>query len=216
MDAYAQSRGQDLSGAPCAARGATGCGGCYPEPVPPSDPIAAALAQLNLVNPEWQPIGPMIPGGDTSLPPDSVPVRINATVALSKSPGDDFPSTHITSDYNAELIPDDNGRLATGDDDKRLEFEWEGDKLPMYMWSGEGDRLDRRRPLDLRLRPRRPRPAGQVLERRRSLQCRWRLSQRRHVHQSGADLQLPSRAASAARRRGAAQQEQGRHTGDPR
>ena len=143
VSAYAQGRGQDLSGTPCTTPGKTGCGGCYPEPIPPSDPIAAALAQLNLVNPEWQPIGPMIPGLDTSLPPASVPVRIDATVALSKSPGDDFPSTHITADYNAELVPDDNGRLATGDanGDKRLEFEWEGDKLPLYMWSGEGDRL---------------------------------------------------------------------------
>ena len=144
VSAYAQGRGQDLSGTPCTTPGKTGCGGCYPEPIPPSDPIAAALAQLNLVNPAWQPIGPMIKGGaDVSLPPDSVPVRIDATVALSKSPGDDFPATHLTSDYNAELIPDDNGRLATGDanGDKRLEFEWEGDKLPLYMWSGEGDRL---------------------------------------------------------------------------
>jgi hypothetical protein len=145
VEAYAQSRGQDLSGTPCQTPGMTGCGGCYPEPIPPSDPIGAALAQLNLVNPEWQPIGPMIPGGDTSLPPASVPVRIDAIVSLSKSPGDDFPATHLTSDYNAELIPDDHGRLATGDvnrpDDQTLEFEWEGDKLPMYMWSGEGDRL---------------------------------------------------------------------------
>ena len=138
VSAYAQSRGQE-----CTTRGGAGCGGCYPEPIPPSDPIANALAQLNLVNPEWQPIGPMIPGVDTSLPPDSVPVRFNATVALSKSPGDDFPATHLSPDYNAELIPDDNGQLATGDTngDKRLEFEWEGDKLPMYMWSGEGDRI---------------------------------------------------------------------------
>lgn len=144
VDVYAQSRGQNLSGTPCTTPGATGCGGCYPEPIPPSDPIAAALAQLNLVNPEWQPIGPMIPGVDMSLPPASVPVRITAAVSLSKAPGDDFPATHLSADYNAELIPDDHGRLATGDErpgDKTLEFEWEGDKLPMYMWSGEGDRL---------------------------------------------------------------------------
>ncbi len=143
ITAYAQGRGQDLSGTPCTTRGGAGCGGCYPEPVPPADPLGAALAQLNLVNPEWQALGPMIPGGDPSLPPDSLPVRITATVALSKSPGDDFPATHLSSDYNGELIPDDNGRLATGDatGDKRLEFEWEGDTFPLYMWSGEGDRL---------------------------------------------------------------------------
>lgn len=141
ITAYAQSRGQDLSGVPCTTRGGVGCGGCYPEPVPQDDPLASALAMLNLLNPEWQPIGPMIPGGDPSLPPASLPVRITATVALSKSPGDDFPSTHLSADYNAELIPDDNGRLATGDSDERLEFEWEGDKFPLFMWSGEGDRI---------------------------------------------------------------------------
>jgi hypothetical protein len=141
VSAYAQSRGEDLSGTPCTTRGGTGCGGCYPMPIPSSDPIEGALAVLNLFNPEWQALGPMISGGDPSLPPASLPVRIEATAALSKSPGDDFPDSHITSDYNIEMIPDDNGRLASGDTDKRLEFEWEGDKFPLYMWAGEGDRL---------------------------------------------------------------------------
>src|SRR5947207_12336765 len=36
---YAQNHGV----APCASRGDTGCGGCYPGPIPPSDPILAAL-----------------------------------------------------------------------------------------------------------------------------------------------------------------------------
>jgi hypothetical protein len=31
--------------------------------------------------------------------------------------------------------------LATGNTNDRVEFEWEGDKLPMFAWSGEGDRM---------------------------------------------------------------------------
>ena len=142
---YAQSRGQDLQGNPCAARGATGCGGCYPDPLPPSDPIQAALAQLPKVNPEWQPIGGMIPpptpGADTLSPPFTAPVLVTGTVGLSKSPGDDFPGSHLSADYNAEIIPDINSRLGTGNTNERVEFEWEGAKFPMFAWSGEGDRI---------------------------------------------------------------------------
>lgn len=142
---YAQSRGQDLQGNLCASRGATGCGGCYPDPIPPTDPIQAALAQLPKVNPEWQPIGPMIPaptpGADSAAPPLAAPVLVTGVVGLSKSPGDDFPGSHLSADYNAEIIPDINSRLATGNGNGRVEFEWEGGKFPMFAWSGEGDRI---------------------------------------------------------------------------
>jgi hypothetical protein len=141
VSGYAQGRGQDLQGNPCATQGSTGCGGCYPQGIPPSDPTLALLSQLNLVDPEWQPIGPMIPGVDASVPPLAVPILVSGTVGLSKSPGDDFPGTHISPDYNAEIIPDDNSKLATGNTNQRVEFEWEGDKLPVFAWPGEGDRI---------------------------------------------------------------------------
>jgi hypothetical protein len=141
VGSYAQSNGQDLLGAPCAVRGGTGCGGCYPQGIPPSDPIAAALAQLPTVDPEWQAISTMISGLDASLAPMAMPVLMTGTVGLSKSPGSDFPASHYSPDYNAEIIPDNNGMLATGNTNDRVEFEWEGDKLPMFAWSGEGDRM---------------------------------------------------------------------------
>jgi hypothetical protein len=141
VTAYAQSRGQDLTGNACTTRGGTGCGGCYPNGIPPADPIAGLLGLLSTVNPEWQAIGPMVSGVDASLPPAAVPAQVTGTVGLSKSPGDDFPGTHISPDYNAEIIPDDNGRLATGNGNQRVEFEWEGDKFPLFAWPGEGDRM---------------------------------------------------------------------------
>ncbi|MFQ5668530.1 MAG: hypothetical protein ACE5I7_19165 [Candidatus Binatia bacterium] len=141
VSSFAQSRGQDLNGTPCSTRGDTGCGGCYPNGVPPSDPLAAQLGLLDTVNPEWQAIRPMIPGADASLPPVAVPVEITGTVGLSKSPGDDFPASHLSPDYNAEIIPDDNGLLATGNGNQRVEFEWEADKFPLFAWAGEGDRI---------------------------------------------------------------------------
>ena len=141
VSGYAQGRGQDLQGNPCTTRGGTGCGGCYPEGVPSGNALADLLAQINLVDPEWQPIGPMLPGGDASLPPLAQPIAVPGTVGLSKTPGDDFPGTHITPDYNAEIIPDDPGRLGTGNTNQRVEFEWEGDKLPTFAWSDDGDRI---------------------------------------------------------------------------
>ena len=136
---YAQTRGI----APCGSRGDTGCGGCYPDGLPPSNAIQAALAQLPKVNPEWQAIGPMIqgPGGDPSLAPNAALTRITGSIRLSKSPGDDFPGSHMSPDYNAEIDPDDTDRLATGNGPGgTVEFEWEGDLFPMFAWPGEGDR----------------------------------------------------------------------------
>ncbi|MBI3783839.1 MAG: hypothetical protein HY270_10595 [Deltaproteobacteria bacterium] len=138
---YAQGRGI----APCVSPGNTGCGGCYPDGLPSGDPLADALAQLPKVNPEWQGIATMIqppaPGADLSLPPNATPVRITGTIGLSKSPGDDFPGSHVSPDYNAEIIPDDVSRLATGNGNNRVEFEHEGDLFPLYMWAGEGDKV---------------------------------------------------------------------------
>lgn len=139
---YAQSHGQNVLGIPCASRGGVGCGGCYPEGVPPSNPLLAALAQLTTVNPEWQAIGPMIPGLDTNLAPVANPVLVTGTIGLSKSPGDDFPASHQSSDYNAEIIPDDNSKLGTGNGPGgTVEFEWEHEKYPLFAWGGEGDRV---------------------------------------------------------------------------
>lgn len=143
---YAQTRGVPCSG----GQGSTGCGGCYPEPLL-QDPLG--LAQLAKVNSEWAPIGPMISGGpDTSLPPSALPVRINATVALTKiNVGGDFPGSHITDDTNTFIIPDpaDNGWLATGNNPtgcsdegcNAIEMEWEIGKYPLFAWAGEGDRI---------------------------------------------------------------------------
>jgi hypothetical protein len=150
VTAYAQERGQSvLNGTPVActptSRGGTACGGCYPDGLPPSGAIQAAVAQLPKVNPEWEVIGPMIqppdPAADLSQPPAANLVFVNGVIGLSKSPGDDFPGSHITPDYNAEIIPDIHSRLGTGNTNQRVEFEWEGDKFPLYMWAGEGDRV---------------------------------------------------------------------------
>ncbi len=142
VSAFAQTRGQDPSNTPCTSRGGLGCGGCYPHRLPVGDPTLDLLAQLSDVNPEWAPLAPMIPGfDDGSLPPPANPVVVTGSIGLSKSPGDDFPGTHVTADYNAEIIPDNNSRLATGNTNERVEFEWEGNKLPMFAWSGEGDRM---------------------------------------------------------------------------
>ena len=141
VTSYAQSRGTPCSPA---APGNTGCGGCYPDGLPPGTAIGDALAQLPKVNPEWQAIGPMIPvgsGGDPTVPPAAAPVRITGTIALSKSPGDDFPASHFSPDYNAEILPDDTGRLATGNTNNKVEFEWEGDLFPMFAWAGENDKV---------------------------------------------------------------------------
>jgi hypothetical protein len=141
VTSYAQSRGV----APCAVRRDTGCGGCYPDGLPTGNPFADALAQLPKVNPEWQGIATMIqppdPAADLSIPPNAAPVRISGTIALSKSPGDDFPGSHVSPDYNAEITPDDVTRLATGNTNNQIEFEYEGDLFPTYAWAGEGDQI---------------------------------------------------------------------------
>ncbi|MFI5395219.1 MAG: hypothetical protein ACHQ9S_06755 [Candidatus Binatia bacterium] len=116
VSSYAQGRGEILlngTPTPCTSRGGAGCGGCYPVKM-----NAAVLDLLPEVNPEWQPIGPMINGGpDTSLPPQSQPVTVHGTVALTQiNVGGDFAGSHLGDDQNTfiQLDASDNGILATG------------------------------------------------------------------------------------------------------
>jgi len=135
---------------PCTTVGGEGCGGCYPAPY-----ISTLTSDLPLVDPEWQPIGPMISGGDPSPPPESNPVTIHGTVALSKiNIGSDFPGSHIGDDQNTfiQLDAADNGFLATGNSSDYecvpvgencglIEMELEFNKYPLFAWAGEGDRI---------------------------------------------------------------------------
>jgi len=145
VSTYAQGRGNPCSGGP----GSVGCGGCYPGTINTSNPTSL----LATVNPEWQPIGPMVPGGDPSLPPASEPVLVTGSVALSKiNEGGDFPGSHISDDQNTfiTLDPDKNGLIATGNGGptscpgegcSQVEMELEIDKYPLFAWAGEGDRI---------------------------------------------------------------------------
>lgn len=141
---FAQHRGT-----PCdAGRGSAGCGGCYPGAINTTDPTSL----LATVNPEWQPIGPMMPSGDTSLPPDSQPVLFTGTVALSKiNIAGDFPASHFTTDQNTFITMDADkvGVLATGNNPtgcsgegcNQIEMEREVAKYPLFAWADEGDRI---------------------------------------------------------------------------
>ena len=145
VSAFAQMRGNPCSG----GRGSAGCGGCYPGAIDTSDPTSL----LATVNPEWQPIGPMMVSGDASLPPDSQPVLFTGTVELSKiNISGDFPSSHITDDQNTFIMldPDKSGLIATGNMESsncpgencnRVEMEREIGKYPLFAWAGEGDRI---------------------------------------------------------------------------
>ena len=66
-------------GNPCTSQGGDGCGGCYPAPIPGADPTT----ELAKVDPEWSAIGTMT-GVDPSIPPQSQPVLLKGTVALTK------------------------------------------------------------------------------------------------------------------------------------
>lgn len=107
-------------------------GGCHPTGVQPS-----ILDMLTLINPEWAPVlnGPMV---------DSKPVLIHGVV--QEMHGDlsgDFPSTHLRADVNEFLLLDavDADRLATGNDDGLVHFEWEAGVFPAFAWAGVGDRV---------------------------------------------------------------------------
>jgi hypothetical protein len=155
VSSYAQGRGQAFANGtpfPCTTPGGQGCGGCYPVKIG-----AEVLDLLPEVNPEWQPIGPMISGGpDVSLPPESQPVTIHGTVELTKvNTGGDFPGSHLGDDQNTFIRLDDadNGFLATGNQSvvecgpppgencNLIEMELEFAKYPLFAWAGEGDRI---------------------------------------------------------------------------
>ena len=107
-------------------------GGCYPTGIHP-----AVLDMLTLINPEWAPIL----NGQTV---DSAPVLVHGTVqGMHGDTSGDFPATHIRADVNhfVALDPADADRLATGNDDLLLHFEWEAGAYPAWAWAGTGDRV---------------------------------------------------------------------------
>jgi hypothetical protein len=107
-------------------------GGCYPTGLHP-----ALFDMLTLVDPEWAPIV----DGQTV---DSEPVLVHGTVeGMHGDLGGDFPATHVRADVNYFVLldPADAGRLATGNDDGLLAFEWEAGALPAWAWAGDGDRV---------------------------------------------------------------------------
>ena len=107
-------------------------GGCYPTGINP-----AVLDMLTLINPEWAPIvnGQVV---------DSAPVLVHGTVhGMHGDTSGDFPATHVRADVNhfVALDPADADRLATGNDDLLLHFEWEAGAYPAWAWAGTGDRV---------------------------------------------------------------------------
>ena len=107
-------------------------GGCQPTGIQP-----ALLDMLTLVNPEWAPVvdGPVV---------DSEPVLVHGVVIdMHGDTSGDFPATHVRADVNhfVQLDSADADRLATGNDDGLLHFEWEAGAYPAWAWAGPGDRL---------------------------------------------------------------------------
>src|SRR4029453_6700505 len=107
-------------------------GGCPPTGIQP-----ALLDMLTLVNPEWAPI-------TTGSVVDSEPVLVHGEViSMHGDTSGDFPATHLRADVNhfVQLDPEDQDRLATGNDDGLHHFEWEAGVYPAWAWAGPGDRL---------------------------------------------------------------------------
>ena len=107
-------------------------GGCYPTGIHP-----AVLDMLVLINPEWAPIV----SGQTV---DSTPVLVHGVVqGMHGDTSGDFPSTHLRADVNHFVLldPEDSDRLATGNDDGLIHFEWEAGVYPAWAWAGSGDRV---------------------------------------------------------------------------
>jgi len=107
-------------------------GGCYPVSLTP-----ALLDMLALVDPEWAPVvnGTVV---------DSTPIAVHGVV--QEMHGDlsgDFPATHLRADVNHFVLldPPDADRLATGNDDGLIHFEWEAGVYPAWAWAGAGDRI---------------------------------------------------------------------------
>src|SRR3989441_3554149 len=107
-------------------------GGCYPTGINP-----AVLDMLVLVNPEW---APLVNGMTVA----STPITVHGTVqGMHGDTSGDFPATHVRADVNHFVLLDaaDADRLATGNDDLQLHFEWEAGFYPAWAWAGTGDRI---------------------------------------------------------------------------
>jgi hypothetical protein len=107
-------------------------GGCYPTGLQTS-----VLDMLTLIDPEWAPVTE----GHTV---DSTPITVHGTVdEMHGDTSGDFPSTHLRADvvHVLDLDDDDKFRLGTGNDDDRLQTEWEAGQYPAWAWAGEGDRM---------------------------------------------------------------------------
>lgn len=130
--------GTPASGAPVNSDlGAASYGGlCHPTGVAP-----ALLDMLTLINPEWAPIVALA-SEPTGV--DSAPVLVHGEVEeMHGDTSGDFPSTHLRADVVHVIRPDpaDADRLATGNDDAAMQFEWEAGVYPAWAWAGAGDRL---------------------------------------------------------------------------
>jgi hypothetical protein len=89
-------------------------------------------------------------GHDPLPPPQSAPVQIHGTVALTKiNIGGDFPGSHVGDDQNTFIDVDDVSFLAGGNSGVPtscpgegcglVEMEREFKKYPLFAWAGEGD-----------------------------------------------------------------------------
>src|SRR5947208_3118723 len=85
-----------------------------------------------------------------SSAPDSTAVQARRASEKSGTPrfsvdhpSADFPATHVRADVNHFVALDaaDADRLATGNDDLQLHFEWEAGAYPAWAWAGTGDRI---------------------------------------------------------------------------
>src|SRR5216117_547901 len=107
-------------------------GGCYPTGIHP-----AVLDMLVLVDPEW---APLLNGMTVA----STPITVHGTVqGMHGDTSGDFPATHVRADVNHFVVLDaaDADRLATGNVDGELHFEWEAGTYPAWAWAGTGDRI---------------------------------------------------------------------------
>src|SRR5256885_681805 len=92
---------------------------------------------LVLVDPEW---APLLNGMSVA----STPITVHGTVqGMHGDTSGDFPATHVRADVNHFVVldPADVDRLATGNDDGELHFEWEAGTYPAWAWAGAGDRV---------------------------------------------------------------------------
>ncbi len=107
-------------------------GGCYPTGIHP-----AVLDMLVLVDPEWAPLM-------NGMTVASTPITVHGTVqGMHGDTSGDFPATHVRADVNHFVVLDaaDADRLATGNVDGELHFEWEAGTYPAWAWAGTGDRI---------------------------------------------------------------------------